>query len=87
MLRGNCWWRLVEAELRTKRVNFDEFCAHFFADITNGERPPVDEDEETVQSRHLRNEEPTRRVVVESLEKPRFLVKIPTICAVKNREW
>ena len=38
-------WRWVEAELRRKLVNFDEFSGHRFQDITNDERPPVDEEE------------------------------------------
>ena len=39
--------RLVEAELLTKPVNFDEFSGHRFEDITIGERPPVDEEKPT----------------------------------------
>ena len=40
-------WQLVEAELRTKLVNFDEFSGHRFEDITTGETPsvPVEEDD------------------------------------------
>ena len=38
-------WRLVEAELRTKRVNFDEFSGHRLEDITSGERPPCEHEE------------------------------------------
>ena len=45
-------WRSEEAELRTKLVNFDELPCHRFQDITNGERPPGEEEdlveEETV---------------------------------------
>ena len=33
-------WRLVEAELRARPVNFDELSGHRFEDITTGERPP-----------------------------------------------
>ena len=38
-------WQLVEAELPTKLVNFDEFSGHRFEDITNGERPPGEEED------------------------------------------
>ena len=38
-------WRLVDAELRTKQVNFDKFTGHRFEDITNGERHPGDEED------------------------------------------
>ena len=38
-------WRLVEAELRTKLVNFDEFSGHRSEDITGGERPPREEED------------------------------------------
>ena len=40
-------WRLVDAELRTKLVDFDEFSGHRFEDITGGERPPAAEEAET----------------------------------------
>ena len=48
------------------------------------EEEPADED--TVQSRHPSKQEIHPTVVVESLERPRFLMKIPTKCAVKCRE-
>ena len=34
----------MEAELQTKLVISDEFSGHWFKDITNDERPPVEED-------------------------------------------
>ena len=37
-------WRLVEGELRAKRVNSDEFSGHRFEDITSGELPPAEEE-------------------------------------------
>ena len=68
-------------------VNFDVF--YRFEDITNGERPPADEEEpaeeKTVPEPPLEEREthPTggRRIT----GKPRFLVKILVKC--ENREW
>ena len=81
-------WRLVETRLRTNLVNFEEFSGHPFEDVTNGERPPVDEeelaDEETVLE-PLPG--PQEAHPVESRQRPRFLVKMLTECTVKSRKW
>ena len=80
---------MVEAELRTKLENFEEFSGHRFEDITNGEGSPGGEEdpveEETVvePSSGPRETHPTggRRV----FEKPRLLLTILTRCTIKIR--
>ena len=53
-------WRLVDAELRTKLVDFDEFSGHRFEDITGGERPPAAEEVETWTNNPLSQNSPLR---------------------------
>ena len=71
----------------------DEFFGHRFEDITDGERPPSEEeesaDEETVLEPSLGPQEKktARQVVVYSQEKPRLLVMILIGCTVKSRRW
>ena len=82
-------WRLAEAELRTKLVNFDEFFGHRFEEITGGERPPSKEEdpveEEAVREPLSEHQEtdPTggRRIT----GKPQLLVTIRTGCTIKIR--
>ena len=75
-----CVVRLVEAELRTKLVNFDEFSGHRFEDITNGKRPPpATEDEKTIPEAPPEEREASPNGWSSShWERPRFQVKIPT---------
>ena len=77
--------------MRTKLVNLDEFSGRQFEDITNGGRPPVDEgeppDEDTVQEPPPGPQEThSTGGSSDHWKKPRFLVWIPTKCAVKSRE-
>ena len=88
---GRHAWRLVEAELRTKLVNFDEFSgvtglrtSRTVNVLKIDEEEPADED--TVPESPPEQQEIHPTVVVESLERPRFLMKIPTQCAVLCRE-
>ena len=53
-------WRLVDAELRTKLVDFDEFSGPRFEDITGGERPPAAEEAEAWTNSPLSQNSPLR---------------------------